>query len=173
MVSQPAAEIDCEHGGGSARFADHLLPPKNAGGKKMSPTLLPGGWTLADPLWLLALLLIPLAVWWRGRRSRPVLVIPRVARWAGTPTISLGRGPSVLAGVGLALLIVGLARPQQLEEKNRFGKKGMTSCWRSTFPPACWRRITKDRRVELIECRQFSRSSRRSFQKGRPTESEW
>ena len=90
----------------------------------MSPTLLPGGWTLADPLWLLALLLIPLAVWWRGRRSRPVLVIPRVARWAGTPTISLGRGPSVLAGVGLALLIVGLARPQQLEEKKQVRQKG-------------------------------------------------
>ena len=90
----------------------------------MSPTLLPGGWTLADPLWLLALLLIPLAVWWRGRRARPVLVIPRVARWAGNPAISLGRGPSILAGVGLVLLIVGLARPQQLEEKKQVRQKG-------------------------------------------------
>ena len=90
----------------------------------MSATLLPGGWTLADPLWLLALLLIPLAVWWRSRRSRPVLVIPRVARWAGAPAISLGRGPSILAGLGLALLIVGLARPQQLEEKKQVRQKG-------------------------------------------------
>ena len=79
---------------------------------------------MADPLWLLALLLIPLAVWWRGRRARPVLVIPRVARWAGNPAISLGRGPSILAGVGLALLIVGLARPQQLEEKKQVRQKG-------------------------------------------------
>jgi Ca-activated chloride channel homolog len=90
----------------------------------VSPTLLPGGWTLADPYWLLALLLIPLAVWWRSRRSRPVLVIPRVARWAGAPAISLGRGPSILAGLGLALLIVGLARPQQLEEKRQVRQKG-------------------------------------------------
>ena len=79
---------------------------------------------MADPLWLLALLLIPLAVWWRGRRSRPVLVIPRVARWAGTPAISLGRGPSILAGIGLALLVIGLARPQQLEEKKQVRQKG-------------------------------------------------
>ena len=90
----------------------------------MSSTVLPGGWTLADPLWLLALLLIPLAVWWRSRRSRPVLVIPRVAKWAGAPAISLGRGPSILAGIGLALLIVGLARPQQLEEKKQVRQKG-------------------------------------------------
>ncbi len=90
----------------------------------MSPALLPGGWTLADPLWLLALLLIPLAVWWRGRRARPVLVIPRVARWAGAPAVSLGRLPSILAGVGLGLLVVALARPQQLEEKKQIRQKG-------------------------------------------------
>jgi len=90
----------------------------------MSPTLLPGGWTLADPLWLLALLLIPLGLWWRSRRSRPVLVIPRVARWAGAPAVSLGRLPSILAGIGLGLLIVALARPQQLEEKKQVRQKG-------------------------------------------------
>jgi len=90
----------------------------------VSPTLLPGGWTLADPLWLLALLLIPLAVWWRGRRARPVLVIPRVARWAGAPAVSLGRLPSILAGLGLGLLVVALARPQQVEEKKQIRQKG-------------------------------------------------
>jgi len=90
----------------------------------MSPTLLPGGWTLADPLWLLAFLMIPLGLWWRSRRSRPVLVIPRVARWAGAPAVSLGRLPSILAGIGLGLLIVALARPQQLEEKKQVRQKG-------------------------------------------------
>ena len=124
MVSQSAAEADCRHGRGSSRADGDLFPSKNAGGAAVSPTLLPGGWTLADPYWLLALLLIPLAVWWRSRRSRPVLVIPRVARWAGAPAISLGRGPSILAGLGLALLIVGLARPQQLEEKRQVRQKG-------------------------------------------------
>jgi len=90
----------------------------------MSPTLLPGGWTLADPLWLLTFLLIPLGLWWRSRRSRPVLVIPRVARWAGAPAVSLGRLPSILSGIGLGLLIVALARPQQLEEKKQVRQKG-------------------------------------------------
>lgn len=90
----------------------------------MKGALFSGGWTLADPLWLLLLLAIPLTVWWRSRRSRPVLVIPRVARWAGTRTVSLGRLPSVLAGVGLVLLILAMARPQQLEEKKQVRQKG-------------------------------------------------
>ncbi len=90
----------------------------------MKAALFPGGWTLADPVWLLLLLVIPLAAWWRSRRSRPVLVIPRVARWAGTRTVSLGRFPSLLAGVGLVLLIVAMARPQQLEEKKQVRQKG-------------------------------------------------
>ena len=79
---------------------------------------------MADPLWLLLLLLIPLAAWWRSRRSRPVLVIPRVARWAGTRSVSLGRAPSLLAGAGLVLLVVAMARPQQLEEKRQVRQKG-------------------------------------------------
>ena len=79
---------------------------------------------MADPLWLLLLLAIPLTAWWRSRRSRPVLVIPRVTRWAGTRTVSLGRLPSVLAGVGLVLLILAMARPQQLEEKKQVRQKG-------------------------------------------------
>lgn len=90
----------------------------------MSPTLLPGGWTLAHPIFLLALLLIPLAIWWRSRRPRPVLVIPRVARWAGAPAVSLGRLPSILAGIGFALLVIALARPQQVEEKKQVRQKG-------------------------------------------------
>ena len=89
-----------------------------------APTFLPGGWTLAEPFWLLALLLLPLAVWWRSRRPRPVLVIPRVARWAGTPAVSMGRLPSILAALGFVALVVALARPQQLEEKKQVRQKG-------------------------------------------------
>ncbi len=89
-----------------------------------SPAMLPGGWTLAEPLWLLALLLLPLAAWWRSRRPRPVLVIPRVAKWAGAPAVSIGRMPSILAGLGFVALVVALARPQQLEEKKQVRQKG-------------------------------------------------
>ena len=89
-----------------------------------APTFLPGGWTLAEPVWLSALLLLPLAVWWRSRRPRPVLVIPRVAKWAGAPAVSLGRMPSLLAAVGFLALVVALARPQQLEEKKQVRQKG-------------------------------------------------
>lgn len=89
-----------------------------------APTFLPGGWTLAEPSWLLALLLLPLAVWWRSRRPRPVLVIPRVAKWAGAPAVSMGRMPSVLAAAGFLALVVALARPQQLEEKKQVRQKG-------------------------------------------------
>ena len=92
----------------------------------MSPdsAMFPGGWTLADPLWLLALLLLPLAAWWRSRRPRPVLVIPRVAKWAGAPAVSIGRLPSILAVLGFVALVVALARPQQLEEKKQVRQKG-------------------------------------------------
>jgi len=88
------------------------------------PAMFPGGWTLADPLWLLALLLLPLAAWWRSRRPRPVLVIPRVAKWAGAPAVSMGRLPSILAVLGFTALVVALARPQQLEEKKQVRQKG-------------------------------------------------
>ena len=88
------------------------------------PAMFPGGWTLADPLWLLALLLLPLAAWWRSRRPRPVLVIPRVAKWASAPAVSMGRMPSLLAALGFLALVVALARPQQLEEKKQVRQKG-------------------------------------------------
>lgn len=88
------------------------------------PAVLPGGWTLADPLWLLALLLLPLAAWWRSRRPRPVLVIPRVAKWAGAPAVSMGRLPSLLTVLGFCALVLALARPQQLEEKKQVRQKG-------------------------------------------------
>ena len=34
-----------------------------------------------DPLWLLALLALPLVIWLRGRRRVPVLLVPFAAAW--------------------------------------------------------------------------------------------
>jgi len=38
-------------------------------------------YTLHDPWWLLALLVLPLIMWVRGRRGAPVLVVPFASAW--------------------------------------------------------------------------------------------
>lgn len=73
--------------------------------------------TLHDPLWLLALLILPLLIWVRGRRGAPVLIVPYAASWHRASLISTSRWPAALALAGLALLIVALARPQRIENK--------------------------------------------------------
>ena len=80
--------------------------------------------TLHDPLWLLALLVLPLLVWLRGRRGAPVLIVPHAAAWHRPSVISSSRWPSALALAGLALLIVALARPQRIERKSVVQREG-------------------------------------------------
>ncbi|MBI3887342.1 MAG: VWA domain-containing protein, partial [Opitutae bacterium] len=77
-----------------------------------------------DPLWLLALLLIPLAVWVRGRRGAPVFIVPYAAAWHQPSLLPASRWPAVCGGAGLALLIVALARPQIVEDKREVKQKG-------------------------------------------------
>jgi Ca-activated chloride channel family protein len=81
-------------------------------------------YALHDPLWLLALLLLPLLIWIRGRRGAPVLIVPFAAAWHRPSLIPTSRWPAVLAMTGLVLLIVALARPQIVEDKREVKMQG-------------------------------------------------
>lgn len=81
-------------------------------------------YTFHDPLWLLALLALPLLVWVRGRRGAPVLVVPFAASWHRPSIIPTSRWPAYLASTGLVLLVVALARPQIVEDKREVKQQG-------------------------------------------------
>lgn len=81
------------------------------------------GWTLASPGWLVLLVAVPFALWWSRRRRRPALVLPALAAvgepeyWgARIPTWRqrLRAVPDVLRTTVFVLLVVALARPQQV-----------------------------------------------------------
>jgi Ca-activated chloride channel family protein len=81
-------------------------------------------YTLHSPLWLLALLILPLMMWVRGRRGAPVLIVPFAAAWHRPSMIPTSRWPSVLAVVGLVLLVFALARPQSVQDKREVKQQG-------------------------------------------------
>ncbi len=82
------------------------------------------GYTLHDPWWLLALLLLPLILWVRGRRGAPVLVVPFASAWHKPSFIPTSRWAVSFALTGLVLLIVALARPQSVEDKREVKQQG-------------------------------------------------
>ncbi|MBP6506871.1 MAG: VWA domain-containing protein [Opitutaceae bacterium] len=77
-----------------------------------------------DKLWLLALLPLALVIWLRGRRRVPVLLVPFAAAWHRPSLASVSRWPVILGALGLTLLIVGLARPQRVEDKREVRSQG-------------------------------------------------
>src|SRR3954470_23596704 len=79
---------------------------------------------LHDPLWLLALGVLPLIVCLRARRRVSVLVVPFAAAWHRPSLVSVSRWPAGLALAGLALLIGALARPQRVEDKREVHSQG-------------------------------------------------
>jgi len=81
-------------------------------------------YTLASPWWLLALALVPLLVWARGRRGAPVLVVPYAASWHRPSLLPTSRWPAALALTGLVLLVIALARPQIVEDKREVKQQG-------------------------------------------------
>lgn len=89
-----------------------------------TPLPLWADYRLAHPLWLLALLLIPLVLWVRGRRRVPVLLVPFAAAWHRPSVLHASRAPEILACLGLALLIGALARPQRVEDKRQVRSQG-------------------------------------------------
>src|SRR3954471_14890576 len=81
-------------------------------------------YALHDPWWLLALLILPLIMWVRGRRGAPVLIVPFAASWHRPSLIPTSRWPAVFAVAGLILLIGALARPQIVEDKREVKQQG-------------------------------------------------
>jgi Ca-activated chloride channel family protein len=79
---------------------------------------------LKDPVWLGALLALPLLFWLRGRRRVPVLLVPFAAAWHRPSLAAFSRWPVALASLGLALLIGALARPQRVEDKREVRSQG-------------------------------------------------
>ena len=83
-----------------------------------------GNFVLRDPLWLLALLAIPLVMWLRQRQRVSVLVVPFAAAWYRPSLAAAARWPVGLIVVGLALAIGALARPQRVEDKREVRSQG-------------------------------------------------
>jgi Ca-activated chloride channel homolog len=73
--------------------------------------------TFRDPVWLLALVLMPASVWLRHWKSTTVLVVPFVARWHRPMVVRRSIGCQASALAGLALLSLALARPQRVQER--------------------------------------------------------
>jgi Ca-activated chloride channel family protein len=77
-----------------------------------------------SPFWLVALLVLPLAIWLRSRRAVPVLLIPFAAAWHRPSLAPASRWPAIFTGLGLLLLVVALARPQRIEDKREVRSQG-------------------------------------------------
>jgi Ca-activated chloride channel family protein len=88
------------------------------------PPIAVSDFVFKDPLWLLALLALPVLIWLRGRRAVPVLIVPFAAAWHRPSLIRVSRLPVSLAVIGLTLLIIGLARPQHVENRQEVRAEG-------------------------------------------------
>ncbi len=79
---------------------------------------------LADPLWLLAIAVLPLAVWLRGRARVPVLLVPFASAWHRSSLSAASSWTAGFAVAGLVLAIGALARPQRVEDKREVRSQG-------------------------------------------------
>lgn len=80
--------------------------------------------TFQSPLWLCALLALPLLWWLRSRRGTDVLVVPNAGAWQHGSHLVVGRWPMALAAAALVLLVVALARPQFVQQRQEERKEG-------------------------------------------------
>lgn len=87
---------------------------------------------LANPWWLLLLLLLPLLAWLRGRKGNaPTILFPTVGLIddLGTPTRSRSGGFILnLLHAGLACGIIALARPQKIVSYDEVKTEGIAIC---------------------------------------------
>jgi Ca-activated chloride channel homolog len=89
-----------------------------------APLPLWGDYRLASPLWLAALLTLPLVLWARNRRRVPVLLVPFAALWYRPSMASVSRLPQIIACVALTLVVLALARPQKVDDKREVHSQG-------------------------------------------------
>ncbi len=80
--------------------------------------------TLHSPLWLLLLAVLPLVWWLRAHRGSDVLVVPFAGAWQRSGHVVLSRWPMALAWTALVLLVVALARPQFVQQRQEERKEG-------------------------------------------------
>jgi Ca-activated chloride channel family protein len=85
--------------------------------------------TFAHPWFLLLLLLLPVAAWWRGRQGKPAAFlyssVQLVSGVANISHSSAGRVLAALRWLTLALFILGLARPQFVESETAVKASGI------------------------------------------------
>jgi Ca-activated chloride channel family protein len=85
--------------------------------------------TFAHPWFLLLLLLLPVAAWWRGRQGKPAAFlyssVQLVSGVANISHSSAGRVLAALRWLMLALFIIGLARPQFVESETAVKASGI------------------------------------------------
>src|SRR2546422_3028335 len=85
--------------------------------------------TLAHPWFLLLLLLLPVAAWWRGRQGKPAAFLySSVQLVSGVASIGRSNAGQALAAfrwLSLTLFIVGLARPQFVESETAVKASGV------------------------------------------------
>ena len=85
--------------------------------------------TFAQPWFLLLLLLLPVAAWWRGRQGKPAaFVYSSVQLVSGVANINRSGAGKVLAALRwltLVLCIIGLARPQFVESETAVKASGI------------------------------------------------
>ena len=81
---------------------------------------------LAEPAWLVLLVLVPLP--WLWERSRPRLAWPTLEGFGRAPRTAAGRlraAPALLRGLAVACLAVALARPQSVGGRTRVAGRGV------------------------------------------------
>lgn len=79
---------------------------------------------LANPAWLLALLLLPLLAWLRGRRSVTAMIVPMAGAWRRPSFIGGSKFATTLVFFAAAGIIVALARPQSVSTERHSKSRG-------------------------------------------------
>ncbi|MEM9158573.1 MAG: VWA domain-containing protein [Verrucomicrobiota bacterium] len=83
-----------------------------------------GEYTLAEPLWLLLLVILPIIAWLRGRRAVSAIILPFSGAWRRSAFSGSSRIATILAFAGIAVVIFAMARPQLIEAESHTKSKG-------------------------------------------------